>query len=279
MGYQGQYLPKLEYDIASGKSHHVNNLYRKIPGTRQYVNTLTGEIASEHYVVRIYRPNLKTQRPTTKKRSNSKPYKYQSRLTRDLSQAEPVYYRRLPGSRNYYHPKTGEIVTEDYVVRHYRPALQEAQRARIRERGYKQAKATRLITQDLYESWLYKEQALATLNGASPDELAELSALGTKHPKFIDAQIELIQSRLEINSTSSADRIAGTAPDSRYANALVELGRRTPDMDEPVGMSPPGSVSEIVQPYYDDLLDNDYIPDDYDDYDDDYDNDYPYEEY
>lgn len=178
--------------------------------------------------------------------------KYGAQLRRDLSSRRPIPYRRLPGSgRRYYNPYTGQTVTEHYVVRIYRPNLTSIQRELTAQANRRQAVRTRRQRKSLLETFLIKKQAEnpgRTLQQLSDQYQAE----------FQDLYVKLRTQQLAAKAAEigSEERRNILSPNGEYAQTLVDLGRRLPNQDFLVGMSPAskgGYIDTVVVPYYNEL--------------------------
>jgi len=169
------------------------------------------------------------------------------RLQRDLEQPTPVFYRQVPGNRQlYYNPRDKSYtVTEHYVVRVYRPRLDEIRRQQIKKISAKQVVIDRINTSNLLDTWLVKQAAQGdvlprkkrNLFGTTVTVLVDKE----KQAEFNDL-VERLKTEAFIARTWPLDDPGGkevhTGPNSEYARLLVELGRRRPDEPFGVGDSP-----------------------------------------
>ena len=178
--------------------------------------------------------------------------RYAEQLRADLANARPIPYRRLPGSgRRYYNPYTGNIVTEHYVVRIYRPNLSKIERELTAQSNRRNAVATRRQRKSFLETYLIKKQAenpgstLRELNARYADEFQSL---------YVQLRTQQLAAKAAPIGSEERERIL--SPTGAYAQALEDLGRRLPDQDFMVGMSPSpkgGYIDTVVVPYYNEL--------------------------
>lgn len=178
--------------------------------------------------------------------------KHAAQLQRDLRSRRPIPYRRLPGAgRRYYNPYTGDIVTEHYVVRIYRPNLSSIERELTAQANRRNAVRTQRQRKSLLQTFLIKKQS------ENPGRsLHELEA--EYKDEFQSEYIKLRTQQLAAKSAviGSEERRNILAPDGEYAKTLENLGRRIPNQDFLVGSSPApkgGYIDTVVVPYYNEL--------------------------
>jgi hypothetical protein len=146
----------------------------------------------------------------------------------------PIHYRRIPGTRRYINPRDPtDVRTEHYVVRIYRPSLSVTQRSEVRTEARQVATRRRKNRSDVASTYQRKVEAE---NGAYSR---------SDRDAFADDYARLQQLKFEESSMiglpERADELADLrAADGEYAQLLVDLGRRPPDADYPVGESPEG---------------------------------------
>jgi hypothetical protein len=201
--------------------------------------------------------------------ATEQPYRYQEQLLRDLGSGKAIPYRRLPGlpgssEKRYINPLTGQTtfddgsyITEDYVLRHYRPALAEAERQATTQANRRYAFQSRGLRISFAETFLLKKQVENPL--MSDEQLRD-----NFNQEFMDLYAELKRVQIAARNTdiNSPLRAGLMAPDGPYAELLVALGRREPDASWAVGLSkeqvtgvPTGEyINEVVIPYYRSLL-------------------------
>lgn len=211
--------------------------------------------------------------------NGSRPYRHQGQLETDLSAGKAIPYRRLPGTgprtygpRTYYNPETGQQVSEDYVVRHYRPALRDqglAEYAELqtRQRSFNATQSS--IRASMLQTFLIKKSSEQGLT-LRPN-VALNGQVSYSFPRsFVNAnQQEFTRLYGELRYYQVTARHAGTvtynpatgapiiprereillAPDGVYAKTLEELGRRKPNEDFQVGMSPDSRGAYTLNDY------------------------------
>lgn len=170
---------------------------------------------------------------------------------------------KLVVERKYYNPLTGQDkfrdgtpITEDYVLRHYRPALSQLERELTTESNRTYAIRSRKIRTSVQETYLVKKKAEYPL-------LTDQQLRDRFSQEFRDMYSELKRTQILARHAfiGSDERRAFMAPDGRYAELLVELGRRKPDESWAVGASsenqtsvPNGEyINQVVIPYYQNL--------------------------
>lgn len=209
-------------------------------------------------------------------------------LSTDLASGEVIPYRRLPGTgprdfgpRTYYNPATGQQVSEDYVIRRYRPAIRNNSLAQYSE--YRQRENVLIQTQarqraSMQQSFLIKK------NHDTGNNYVTLNPDGTVTTAFPQSFIRQYQGEFsglyaELRYHAIQSRFAGGPvtydvntgapifPSERdeyldangdYANTLVDLGRRLPGETAPVDASPDSRgghsrndyIATFVIPYY-----------------------------
>lgn len=156
--------------------------------------------------------------------------RWQGQLNADLATGAPVYYRQIPGTRRFYNPTTGEEVSEHYVVRIYRPALDAAERQAVVQQGRQYGISTRRLRQNLIQRY----SSVTGLDDPYND------------PTFQQAIRVLEREKRSLLGSSEAEREWISRPGGDYANALVTLGRRSPDADWLVGTSPEGYIANYL---------------------------------
>lgn len=159
----------------------------------------------------------------------------QAQLYSDLASGRPIAYRRIPGvasGRGYYNPLTGKPVSQHYVLRIYRPALTDVERQYTKERVRLEVARARVQVNSLADTWMFKERSLGR-------------PVTTRNMAKKDAEFQRLYQRLQIISVQARHAPLGSrlreelyAADGEYANLLVQLGRRLPNEDFRVGMSP-----------------------------------------
>jgi hypothetical protein len=181
-----------------------------------------------------------------------KPEDYGRQLQQDLASRRPIPYRRYPGSgRDYYNPYTGQRVSEHYVVRIYRPNLAPIERELTAQANRRSAVRTVKQRRSIQQTFLIKKQA------ENPGQtLAQLQAQYAG--EFQDLYIQLRTQQIAAKNApiGSAERENILSPTGLYAQTLVDLGRRLPNQDFLVGMSPAakgGYIDTVVVPYYNEL--------------------------
>lgn len=177
---------------------------------------------------------------------------WSSRLQEDLAEG-PVFYRRVPGgNRSYYDPKrpTRPAVTEHYVVRIYKPAIQQEQRALINARVQQYQRIARAEDKSLATTYIKRQAALG-------------QPVTTQNLTLKDAQFKDLVRRMRIasynaraqNELTNPTRARAFETGSTYSDLLVALGRRTGEEDFPIGESPKHSeaggtyIDTVVVPY------------------------------
>lgn len=228
--------------------------------------------------------------------------KNRAQLEADLATGAPIFYARTPGTKHgakdaYYNPQTGQVVSEDYVLRVYRPYLSEAETALRLEHAKVQRLSAGNLRRSMAETWLIRQQYLARHNFPAdpqtgeiltPERRAWISTATIRNvlhdPMFDEAYARLAYiKRVRLShktalpqewNTSRAvaikEPITGPAdimilrpgkleymePGGPMADALVVLGRRLPDEPFFVGDSPSGPnhepiyIQEYVLPVY-----------------------------
>lgn len=159
----------------------------------------------------------------------------QAQLTADLASGRPIAYRRLPGTasgRGFYNPATGDQVSQHYVLRVYRPSLTDVERQFTRERVQLEAARARVQVSSLAETWILKERSLGR-------------PVTSRNEARKNAEFQALYQRLQVVSLQARHAPLGSrqreelyAADGEYANLLVQLGRRLPNEEFRVGMSP-----------------------------------------
>ncbi len=138
----------------------------------------------------------------------------------------------MPGKiRTYYNPRTGQEVSEHYVVRIYRPALSDIEREEARRRVRLYTSQQRRVVASLADSWEVRQESLG--QPVTPRNLIRKNA-----------EFNALLDRFRIVSYEARHAPLGTplrdslyAADGEYAQLLVLLGRRLPDAGFPVGES------------------------------------------
>lgn len=215
------------------------------------------------------------------------------RLEADLATGAPIFYARTPGTKHgakdaYYNPQTGQVVSEHYVLRVYRPYLSEAETALRLEHAKVQRLSAGNLRRSMAETWLVRQQYLARHNiPADPitgevitperrEWISRATVRDVLHdPMFDDAFANLAyQKRIRLSYKTAVgpirwnqpeaiptqEHITGPEdfyviaprklwnmePDGPMAQALVLLGRRLPDEPFFVGDSPTGPNHEAI---------------------------------
>jgi hypothetical protein len=148
-----------------------------------------------------------------------------------------IHYRRIPGTRRYYNPKTYQTIS-DRQVQNYRKSLTPNQREDIRVQSRRVGTASRRKRGDLLSTFQRKL------------DYEETSYTASERARFANLYARLqqisLQEREWIGLPEYADELEDLRdPDGEYADILVELGRRDPDSEDPVGSSPPGTASAL----------------------------------
>lgn len=157
------------------------------------------------------------------------------RLQDDLTRG-PVFYRRVPGgNRTYYDPKRPTLapVSEHYVVRIYKPAIEAEQRAVINARVRDYQRIAREQNKSLAETYMIRQASLG-------------QPVTAQNVTLKDAQFKDLVRQLQIESYKARQQNVLTNPNrakafetgSAYSNLLVALGRRTGEEDFLIGESP-----------------------------------------
>lgn len=179
-----------------------------------------------------------------------------SQLRKDLAAGRPVPYRRLPGAagikgRKYYNPYNGDIVSEHYVIRVYRPNLSSLEREITAQSNRRNALNTRRQRKSIQETYLIKKQA------ENPGRtLAQLQTQYASEFQTLYRNLRVQQLAAKSAEIGSDERKNILAADGEYARTLEELGRRVPNQDFLVGMSPQvkgGYIDTVVVPYYNEI--------------------------
>ena len=176
----------------------------------------------------------------------------QRQLAADLATGSPIPYRRVPGkNRVYFNPRTGDEVSEHYVVRIYKPALSEIERSEINRQVRINTRQQAIQLNSLADTWRAKQAALGTpidsRNVAKKN--AEFRAL---YNRFKVVSYNARQSSRIIEDRATRDRLYDGQ--GEYAQLLVALGRRRQEDTFMVGESAKavgegGSyINEIVLP-------------------------------
>jgi hypothetical protein len=176
----------------------------------------------------------------------------QQRLLQDLSYGEPVQYRRVPGpGRRYYDPKRPEnpAVTEDYVLRVYKPRVSEESRQIIREYSRRSVTQQARLKRSLAATWMEKQAQLGT-------PVTNIN-FALKQPEFnaLYQRFRVVAYEARHTPIESPFRAGQFAADSEYAQVLAMLGRRIGTEPWYVGDSPshvgPGEsyIDNVVLPY------------------------------
>ena len=182
----------------------------------------------------------------------------QSRLNADLALQQagggPILYRKVPGQkRRYYDPKRPErpTVSEDYVVRVYKKAINPEYVSIIRQSVRTNTKSQSRVKRALAETWIVRQQYE---NGViyTPNE-------ALRQPEFLQTYQQLREAAflarhsggIENESRDEFFRAGG-----EYSELLVAMGRRTGLETFPIGESPlhvssPGAsyIDTVVQPW------------------------------
>ncbi len=175
----------------------------------------------------------------------------QAQLNADLA-AGPIFYRRVPGpGRKYYDPMRPEnpTVSEHYVLRVYKPKLNQIQRQQVNQRVRDTIKLQRQQKLTLAETWSAKQASLG--RPVTPRNLT------LKDQQFKQAydQYRIESWTARHQGLENPNRAAYFAPGSTYDQSMVQMGRRTGEEDFPIGESPKhagqtGSyIDDVVKPY------------------------------
>jgi hypothetical protein len=215
---------------------------------------------------------------------NRRPPWQAAQLEADLARGEVIPYRRLPGTgprdfgpRTYYNPATGDQVSEDYVIRRYRPAIRNNSSAQYLEYRERERLVTRTQARQrasFQQTFLIKKAAdsgntsYVTLNPdgtvttsfpqsfirENQQEFNGLYATLRYHAiqsRFVDTGIRYNERTgvptFPAPGTSELDEYLHSEGD--YANTLVDLGRRLPGETAPVNSSPDSRGGNILNDY------------------------------
>lgn len=156
-----------------------------------------------------------------------------------------VVFRRIPGTRRYYNPRTYEEFST-YFVQQYRRSRSAEDRARYvqagRRYGRQQARGRSHLRRMFLLKWEHD-------HGHAPQTAAERSAV---NGEFANLYSSLLRQRYEYNHTpvsTTEERSEMTRPGGLMATTLEELGMRKPEDDWPVGMSPEGYSEDVMVPF------------------------------
>jgi hypothetical protein len=137
------------------------------------------------------------------------------------------------------------------VVRIYRPNLSSIERELTAQANRRNAVRTRKQRKSIQETFLIKKQA------ENPGmTLAQLEQ--RYRSEFQDLYLKLRTQQLAAKAApiGSEERRNILSPTGEYAQTLVDLGRRLPNQDFLVGMSPAskgGYIDTVVVPYYNEI--------------------------
>lgn len=157
-----------------------------------------------------------------------------------------VVFRRIPGTRRYYNPRTFEEHSTFFVQR-YRKSRSAEDRERYvqagRRYGRQQARGRSHLRRMFLMKWEHD-------HGHKPQTASEKSSANAE---FANLYSSLIRQRYEYNHTpiSTADaRLDMARPGGPLSVTLEELGMRKPEDTWPVGMSPEGYSEEVMVPFF-----------------------------
>ena len=166
---------------------------------------------------------------------------------RGLTPGSPlVHFRRVPGTRQYYDPRTYEVYTEHFVVRKYRPSRTPEERAEIRRESRRYSASVTRSRSVFHKMFFMKLEA----EGKKPVTPEQRKAA---NKEFLDHFHKFLILRYRYSAVPLEDgavRNAMRGPDSELANELVELGMRKQDEQEPVDSSPKDYVNQVMIPYF-----------------------------
>lgn len=137
------------------------------------------------------------------------------------------------------------------MVRIYRPNLSPIQRELTSISNRRNALSTRKQRKSIQETYLVKKQAenpgktLKQLEAQYKDEFMDL---------YTELRTQQLAAKAESIGSEARDNILSST--GRYAQTLVDLGRRLPNQDFLVGMSPAskgGYIDTVVVPYYNEV--------------------------
>lgn len=137
------------------------------------------------------------------------------------------------------------------MVRIYRPNLAPIQRELLNQANRRNSVRTRAQRKSIQETYLIKKQAEnpgTSLRQLEQQNKAEFQALYVK--------LRTQQIAAKAADIGSDERANILSPTGEYAQTLVDLGRRLPNRDFIVGMSPSpkgGYIDTVVVPYYNEL--------------------------
>jgi hypothetical protein len=160
--------------------------------------------------------------------------KYEAQLQKDLASG-PVAYRKVPGSRRYYNPKTGETVSEDYVVRIYRKQVSPQELRVMQYRSKVLAQSNRQVRDSLGRTYWAKLQADKVISTEQVYRSSQLNQYGFNN---VYTRLRAVSYNARYQTLDSPERKAAYAADGEYAQLLVALGRRLPEETFMVGDSP-----------------------------------------
>ena len=167
-----------------------------------------------------------------------------------------VFYRKVPGiGRKYYDPQRPwrPVVTEDYVVRVYKPQLTQPQRVDINLSSRRNVRQQRKIQNTMLQDWIYKQRS----EGVIFDSLRQARNDAEFVQTYQQFRSEVYLARREQSFIENPTRFDRNSADGELAELLVELGRRRGDEDFDVGESAqhvgPGEsyTLTVVRPYLD----------------------------
>jgi hypothetical protein len=151
-----------------------------------------------------------------------------TKLTGRYAPSEPQqFFRRVPGKRTYYNTRTGEVVTEHFVVRVYRPSRTAEEREQRLERSRRYGVAARRDRQTIWNAYQAKER--------HEGREASREDFNVWYQELNELRIERLRLRQSGTPRAWAAFNHYTGP---FAQVAVELGIRDPNAAHPVTTSP-----------------------------------------
>lgn len=163
-------------------------------------------------------------------------------LPRGYRPGDPlVLFRRIPGTRSYVDPNTGEIFSEHFVVRKYRPSRATPERETIRVASRQRVTGrARGITQGARN---YFAKSRVDRERVTNEEYQTL----LQRRDVLNRQAEAAKAERTMVGTDLYDQLTG--PNSALAQVLVELGLRLPGDTHNVGESPDNYAQTVYEAY------------------------------
>lgn len=175
----------------------------------------------------------------------------QAQLVKDL-RGRPIPFRRTPSlppgktkGRWYYNPYTGDIRSEDYVMRVYNPAVKQsmAMQSDLNAARKKIARQQREYSASLVDVYAAKQVVLGTpMDRGSIRRDYNFNALVQR------LRVVAYEARQVDRNSIQAEYLY--AADGEYAQILTALGRRLETDSFEVGMSPQRYIANTVLPTY-----------------------------